>query len=366
MSSDPVRRTPIDTVALNNPQLSDVLTTWDTDLLTTVWTGHTTVSDAVAGVVPAPDLADGNLADDVVIQVDWIDAEHRPQTSIARTSTADGRWTLMPFTACLVGEGARASLKLTRLLNGEEVRKLGDESDALAYLDSFALQGSYRHRTKLHADFGVDIIAKIAASPGMSDVLKRVVANAHEVLAEAMAHALDQAAAEPGLKIKVGSAHDNEEPASAEVPDELTGGAADVIAAVEWLQTTLGVPQRDILKAANIKERTWHHWQKTPAAHPRLSSQGELWSLMQQVQILLEELDEPAASWFRRNTGRRKLLQKGKFEELVDSVLEEKVRSYAFDDPITARRRRARAAGPEYYLDDEPPGAGDEPGGERG
>jgi hypothetical protein len=120
----------------------------------------------------------------------------------------------------------------------------------------------------------------------------------------------------------------------------------DAVAAVAYVAQVLGVPERDVLTAAGIKERTFHEW-KRKGREPRLGSQGRLWKLVQVVEDLAEHMSDPAA-WLRADEKRRETLRSGDPDALAAEAVQE-----------TLARARAReglvlpdAAG-YYSLGDE-------------
>lgn len=130
----------------------------------------------------------------------------------------------------------------------------------------------------------------------------------------------------------------------------------DAVAAVAYVAQVLGVPERDVLTAAGIKERTFHEW-KRHGREPRLGSQGRLWELVQVVEDLAERMSDPA-SWLRADMQRREILRSGDPDALVAEVLQ--------DEAVEARGWQGavqQSTAGYYGLGQE--NLGPEPSGER-
>lgn len=89
--------------------------------------------------------------------------------------------------------------------------------------------------------------------------------------------------------------------------------------AVMYVARTLGVPQRDVLRAAGIAPRTFHTWGKI-VRHPRLSSQGRLWELVQLTEDLRELFGSRLRRWMRA-PGRRALLAGSDPQQLLSQAM---------------------------------------------
>jgi hypothetical protein len=109
------------------------------------------------------------------------------------------------------------------------------------------------------------------------------------------------------------------------------------------------VPERDVLTAAGIKERTFHEW-KRHGREPRLGSQGRLWELVQVVEGLAEQMADPAA-WLRADARRREVLRSGK----PDALAAEGVRDMLVGALGRGHLVQSSAAG-YYGLGEEPVG----------
>lgn len=94
-------------------------------------------------------------------------------------------------------------------------------------------------------------------------------------------------------------------------------GAASAISTVQQLSDQLGLPVENILRAAGIRKRTFHHWKQKPATTPRLSSQGDLWSLAQAVEVLVDRLGENLPMWMLQDRHRLKMFDRRDFTGLV-------------------------------------------------
>lgn len=109
-------------------------------------------------------------------------------------------------------------------------------------------------------------------------------------------------------------------------------GESDVVGAVRWLATVLGVPDGDVLTAAQIKPRNWHNWQG--GRQPRLSTQGQLWSLVHTIRSIEDLLGSDLRGWMQRGgEDRRQALRSGAYTTLLNEALREQVSAGRFDDP---------------------------------
>jgi hypothetical protein len=89
---------------------------------------------------------------------------------------------------------------------------------------------------------------------------------------------------------------------------------------VKRLTEVLGMPQRDVLRAAGISKSTFHTWDKPNGARPRVNSQGRLWALAEAVEDLIEHLGtaDRVGPWLLADNGRKTLLRAGEFDRLLD------------------------------------------------
>ena len=105
--------------------------------------------------------------------------------------------------------------------------------------------------------------------------------------------------------------------------DELTAAIVtaedDVVGVVERLAEVLGLPSRDVLKAAQIKKSSFYSWKKSHA-RPRVASQGCLWALAQVVDELAETVSGPLRAWVLADGRRRAALVAGDFDSLIDDA----------------------------------------------
>lgn len=95
------------------------------------------------------------------------------------------------------------------------------------------------------------------------------------------------------------------------------GSASSAVSTVEHLSDLLGIPVRDVLRAARVRKRTFQNWKRNPATRPRLSSHGDLWRLAQSVEVLVDRLGEDLPTWMRQDVERLKMLGRGDFTGLV-------------------------------------------------
>lgn len=138
---------------------------------------------------------------------------------------------------------------------------------------------------------------------------------------------------------------------TAELTSELARGSGDAVKAVRWVESVTGLPNTDIVAAAGIKPRTWHHWRSTGAT-PRVGTQGQLWALLHSVEVLVDQLGDDLGSWLRAGgPDRREMLRAGQHEELVAQAFREAIRRGAFSDPAAEAREAHGGAG---FYDSEP------------
>jgi len=132
----------------------------------------------------------------------------------------------------------------------------------------------------------------------------------------------------------------------------LLPGAADsentnAYDAVRFVEKALGLPVRDVLKAAGIAHRTFYNWQSSGVRQPRLASEGRLWRLVQVTEDLYELLGQDLPTWIRASPDRRAILRKGKPDELLATVMLEQQRGPAIAQSVP---RPSSALGPEPDL----------------
>lgn len=93
---------------------------------------------------------------------------------------------------------------------------------------------------------------------------------------------------------------------------------ADVVTTVRALVEALGLPLRDVLKAAGIRRSSFHSWDKPGKPRPRTNSVGRLWALAQAVEDLTNTINVPLGRWLLAAPKRHRLLLDGSFDELVE------------------------------------------------
>jgi len=103
------------------------------------------------------------------------------------------------------------------------------------------------------------------------------------------------------------------------------------VTVVNNLVDLLGMPKRDVLRAAGISKSTFHTWDKPGGPRPRVGSLGQLWALAEAVDDLGEHLgsSDLVGPWILADSRRRNLLREGKFDRLLDLVA-----STAVTDPV--------------------------------
>lgn len=124
----------------------------------------------------------------------------------------------------------------------------------------------------------------------------------------------------------------------------VTDGASEAVETVERVSRILGLTVEEVLRAAQIKKRTFYHWKSKGGSTPRLSSQGQLWSLAQTVEVLDEQLGHALAGWLRRTPPALAALRRHDFETLVQLA-----RPRALEDADLEERARRQSAG---YFDE--------------
>lgn len=134
-----------------------------------------------------------------------------------------------------------------------------------------------------------------------------------------------------------------------DIPEEqpLAAGKSSAVEVIESLARVLGVPVKDILTAARVRKRTFHHWKSHPATRPRLESQGDLWSLAHSVEVLVERHGEHLPKWVAESPVRRAMLRRGAHRDLVREATTPATRP----DARLISREHQLAAG--YFDDDE-------------
>lgn len=105
-------------------------------------------------------------------------------------------------------------------------------------------------------------------------------------------------------------------------PEEpLDSPTNDVLRTVDWVATTLGMTERDVLRAAGISERTYYNWKSNRTTSPRLNSQADLWALVHSVSNIVDALDDDAARWIKTDPSRRELFVDGQHGKLAALAL---------------------------------------------
>jgi hypothetical protein len=101
----------------------------------------------------------------------------------------------------------------------------------------------------------------------------------------------------------------------------------DAYDAVRFVEQSLGVPVRDVLKSAGIARRTFYSWGKSQVRRPRLASEGRLWSLVQVTEDLVSILGRDLVNWMKADSRRRDWLTKGQHDVLLASLMVERSRA---------------------------------------
>lgn len=96
------------------------------------------------------------------------------------------------------------------------------------------------------------------------------------------------------------------------------GSANDALETFKRLRHELGLTQRELFLASDVKRRTYYSWQESRRKRPRLASIRGLWDLADVIDELNDILDVPLRRWFRTDGARRALLTARRFEELLD------------------------------------------------
>lgn len=97
-------------------------------------------------------------------------------------------------------------------------------------------------------------------------------------------------------------------------PDSLVDQVVD---SVEWMTGVLGVPERDVLAAAGVSDRTFYNWKRHRGTTPRRGSQAQLWALKRSVRDIADALEDQAPSWLKSDTSLRDLLLAGAHGQLA-------------------------------------------------
>lgn len=95
------------------------------------------------------------------------------------------------------------------------------------------------------------------------------------------------------------------------------------VEAVDYVAAALGLPVRDVCRAAGVAQRTYYSWRKGTV--PRQQSQGRLWELVRVTDDLAEALGGVSAvtDWMRGDRGKGKMVREGNANILVhQAVLE--------------------------------------------
>ena len=106
------------------------------------------------------------------------------------------------------------------------------------------------------------------------------------------------------------------------------------VTAVHNLMASLGLTQRDVLKAAGIRKRTFQDWQRNPDRQPRLSSQADLWALAQSIEVISEHVGD-CERWLKADPERVRKLARGEHRDLVQVA----AKVYSDDKPSRLMER---------------------------
>jgi hypothetical protein len=92
------------------------------------------------------------------------------------------------------------------------------------------------------------------------------------------------------------------------------------VTVVEQLVAMLGMPKRDVLRAAGISKSTFHTWDQPNGPRPRTASQGRLWALAELVDDLTDYLGarDRVGPWLLADNARRSLLRAGEFDAVLN------------------------------------------------
>lgn len=107
---------------------------------------------------------------------------------------------------------------------------------------------------------------------------------------------------------------------------------SEAVRAFDRLVAELGVSQKDLFQATGISKRTYHSWTGLDAPTPRQRSLGRLWPLVDAVSDLQVVLDRPVQHWLHADPGRRRLLLRGEFGQLVEVAVADTRRSRRLSD----------------------------------
>ncbi len=134
----------------------------------------------------------------------------------------------------------------------------------------------------------------------------------------------------------------------------------DAVGVVEALAAKLGLPVRDVLKAAGIKRSSFYSWKKPGAPRPRVASQGRLWTLAQTVEDVDETTGGNVRKWLLARDARRLQLVHGEFDRLLAEATAERSTPGIRAEPTWAATFGAGAehdtsAGPPPPSDRHPP-----------
>jgi len=102
------------------------------------------------------------------------------------------------------------------------------------------------------------------------------------------------------------------------------------------LSGALGLPTRDVCKAAGVRTRTYYSWRKAPHTQQRISSENRLWDLRSLIDDLVELLEVDLRLWIRQ-ADRRKMLTGGQFDQLLLDATTERAKIHPMEGlPIWA------------------------------
>jgi hypothetical protein len=123
--------------------------------------------------------------------------------------------------------------------------------------------------------------------------------------------------------------------------------------AITYIQDTLGLGLRQVLKAADVRPRTYHSWHENPGRRPRLASVGRLWRLHQLTEDLLETLGSAKVQrWFVEDEASLAALLRGQFDEVAAAAYADfsgdPALSQSFDGALDERESKPRI--PRYPI----------------
>ena len=144
-------------------------------------------------------------------------------------------------------------------------------------------------------------------------------------------------------------------------------GLPQPVEAIIYIQNTLGLSLRLVLKAAHVRPRTYHSWHENPGRRPRLASLGRLWRLHQLTEDLVETLGDADVRRWLGDDARLAALLRGRFDDLAaaaySSLGGDPASPRNFDGALDERESRPRM--PRYPITGRKMNPGDVAGPDR-